>query len=313
MDARLARVDRRPGTLWKVLQFPLTRLLLALLAIAAVVAAVQVLQHVLGLAPHSVASRLLALVLLVAVLAVYVGYVRLIERRATVELAPRDALPGLAGGFLTGTALFCATILVLWAAGAYQATGTRGAEALIGPLVTALLAGVFEELVTRAVLFRILEETLGSWLALAVTAALFGLLHLGNPGATLISACAIALEAGILLAAVYMATRTLWMCIGLHWAWNFAEGGIFGASVSGSRPEGLLVARFQGADYLTGGKFGPEASVPAVVVCLAAGIAFLVVAHRRGRILPPAWRRPREMDAGGTEPVSAPPPADLAV
>ncbi len=288
---RNTRVNRRPGTLWKVLQFPLTRALLAILAMAAVVAAVQGAQHALGLAPQGAASRVLGLGLIAGLCLAYVGTVRLIERRAAVELAPRDALPAFGGGFLAGTALFSATILVLWALGAYRVDGTRGADALVGPLLGSLIAAVFEELLVRGVLFRIVEESLGSWLALAITAALFGLLHFFNPGATIASTCAIALEAGILLAAVYMASRTLWMCIGLHCAWNFAEGGIFGASVSGGKPEGLLIAKFQGSTLLTGGKFGPEASLPAVVICLAGGLAYLALARRRGRILPPAWRR----------------------
>ncbi len=96
----------------------------------------------------------------------------------------------------------------------------------------------------RGVLFRIVEESLGSWIALALSAALFGALHAFNPGATLTSSIAIALEAGVLLAAVFMVTRRLWMVIGLHTAWNFTEGGVFGASVSGGDAHGMLASQF---------------------------------------------------------------------
>src|SRR3954471_14552398 len=133
-----------------------------------------------------------------------------------------------------------------------------------------------------AIFFRIVEESLGSVIALVASAALFGLLHAFNPGATLVSTVAIALEAGSILAAAYLLTRPLWMAIGLHAAWNFTEGGVFGASVSGSAPHGLLHSRFTGAPLLSGGGFGPEASIVAIVVCLTAGIALCVAVIRRG-------------------------------
>jgi uncharacterized protein len=286
-----AGVNRRPGRLWRVLQFPVTRALLAVASIAIFIAALQIVTKALHIPPEGGVGRALGLVLIAGVCLVYAGYVRLIERRAVVELAIGDGLPELGKGFLLGTALFSATMLALWAMGVYTITGVNGADALPAPLLGALIAAFIEELVFRGVLFRILEESLGSWLALGVSALVFGLLHAFNPGATPASALAVALEAGILLAAVYMYSRRLWTCIGLHFAWNFAEGGLFGANVSGSKARGLLAGRFQGADLLTGGKFGPEASVVAVVLCLAAGITFVELARRRGHVVDPFWRR----------------------
>jgi membrane protease YdiL (CAAX protease family) len=143
----------------------------------------------------------------------------------------------------------------------------------------------------RGVLFRIVEGSFGSWIALAFSAVLFGALHAFNPGATLTSSIAIALEAGVLLAAVFMVTRRLWMVMGLHTGWNFTEGGIFGASVSGGNAHGMLASRFHGPDALTGGAFGPEASIVAVLICLGAGAAFLWLAWRRGRFVRPFWKR----------------------
>jgi len=175
--------------------------------------------------------------------------------------------------------------------GVYSVVAVFGVAALLAPLLGALIAAFIEELVFRGVLFRILEESLGSWLALGLSALVFGVLHAFNHGATWVSTLAIALEAGVLLAAVYMFSRRLWTCIGLHCAWNFAEGGVFGAQVSGSKASGLLASRFRGPDILTGGDFGPEASVVAVLICLAAGVAFVQLARRRGYVVRPFWRR----------------------
>jgi len=284
-------VERRPGTLWKVLQFPVTRALLAIVSIVGFIVLLQAAGKALHIPSQSGAGRVLALAMIAGMCAVYTVYVRLIERRAVVELALRDGPVAFGKGFVVGAALFSATILVLWAMGIYTVTGVHGADALTAPLIGALVAAFLEELVFRGVLFRIIEESLGSWLALAFTALAFGLLHAFNPGATWVSTVAIALEAGVLLAAVYMYSRRLWVCIGLHCAWNFAEGGVFGASVSGGKAGGLLAGRFQGPDVLTGGKFGPEASVVAVLICLAAGIVFVQLARRRGYVVRPFWRR----------------------
>jgi uncharacterized protein len=284
-------VERRPGTPWRVLQFPLTRALLAIGAMAAWIALLQGARGALHVAPESGWGRVLGLVLSAGVCLVYAAYVRLIERRPVVELALRGAPQAFGKGFVLGAALFSATILELWVIGVYSVVAVFGVDALLAPLLSALTAAFVEELVFRGVLFRILEESLGSWLALALSAVVFGVLHAFNHGATWVSTVAIALEAGVLLAAVYMFSRQLWTCIGLHCAWNFAEGGVFGAQVSGTKASGLLASRFRGPDILTGGDFGPEASVVAVLICLAAGVAFVQLARRRGYVVRPSWRR----------------------
>ena len=66
----------------------------------------------------------------------------------------------------------------------------------------------------------------------------------------------IVLEAGVLLGLAYAATRSLWLPIGLHFGWNFTEGGIFGASVSGRAYHGMFKFSLSGSDILTGGAFG---------------------------------------------------------
>jgi hypothetical protein len=152
----------------------------------------------------------------------------------------------------------------------------------------ALESAVGEEIVFRGVVFRRLEDTLGTTLALVLSAAAFGLIHAGNPGASWVSTLAIALESGVLLALAFAATRSLWLPIGLHFGWNLTEGGVFGAAVSGGQYTGLIAAPLSGAPLITGGTFGPEASLSALVISLGASAALAWYAVRRG-----AWRRPR--------------------
>ena len=292
MDATLA-VNRRPGRWWAFLQFPLTRIVLAAIALIVVIGVIQVGSKAAGIVPHTVPGVLIACVIMLATLATYAALVRVLERRKVFELSRAGAAPEFVSGFIVGVFLFSLTMLVLWSIGDVEVSVAGGWQALGYPLLDALIAAVTEETLMRGVLFRIVEEGLGSWIALALSAAVFGALHAFNPGATTTSSIAIALEAGVLLAAVFMFTRRLWMVLGLHTAWNFTEGGIFGASVSGSDAHGMLASHFNGPDVLTGGAFGPEASIVAVLICLATGATFLALAHQRGHFVPPFWARRR--------------------
>ena len=284
-------VNRQPGKLWKFLQFPLTRFVVAACAVALCVAIPQVAAKLLGIHPHTPLWALVGFIIAAAVLAGYSVYVRVIEKRAVIELGRAGAFTAFGLGALVGAALLCTTMFILSLTGAWVYTGMNAWNQLVYPLAGALVAGALEETLIRGVLFRILEESLGSWIALALSALIFGLLHAFNHGASVVSTAAIALEAGVLLAAAYMYARTLWFVIGLHFAWNFTEGGIFATSVSGGKVEGLIGVRFSGNDLLTGGQFGPEASLVAVLVCLAAAVAFVLLARRRGLVVPAFWQR----------------------
>jgi membrane protease YdiL (CAAX protease family) len=233
----------------------------------------------------------------------YAWAVRFTERRSADELR-RSAVPaGLPGGTAAGVLLFAVVITVIGLFGGYRITGwgsVGGAVAVLGMMCA---AAVTEELIFRGVLLRIVEELTGTWGALAISAVFFGGLHLLNPGATVWGGLAIAVEAGLMLGAAYIATRALWLPIGLHLGWNMAESGIFGSTVSGSTvsgstvsgstvsgstgqgPLGLLRATMSGPDALTGGGFGPEASVVSIVVGLATTVFFLRLARRRGHIM----------------------------
>ncbi|MET7280667.1 CPBP family intramembrane glutamic endopeptidase [Kribbella sp. NPDC005582] len=214
------------------------------------------------------------------------------ERREVTEVGRPGAAAAVGRGLLIGLGMFAAVIGNIALLGDYHVAGwgsVSGALALFG--FTAA-AAVTEELMYRGVLFRIIEGRLGTWAALGLTALLFGLSHLLNPNATLWGALAIAVEAGGMLGAAYVATRSLWLPIGIHFAWNFAEGGIFGTDVSGTNtPQGLLDGVLSGPSMVTGGAFGPEGSVYSVTAGLIATMAFLWLARRRGTIVAPRRRR----------------------
>jgi membrane protease YdiL (CAAX protease family) len=227
----------------------------------------------------------------ILLLAVYALLVRWVERRPASELSPRRGAPLLLIGVVVGAALMGAVYLVLWGLGLATFAPGTGLGGLGGELAVAFAAAVLEELLLRAVLFRILEEATGTSVAVVVSAAVFGLLHALNPGATPLSTAAIAIEAGVLLALAYALTHNLWLAIGIHMSWNFAEGSLFGAAVSGGTPpHSLIKAALSGPGWLTGGAFGPEASVVSVAVCLAASLVIAILIVRPGAWRPRAFR-----------------------
>ena len=290
---------RTPARLPTALTWMPVQLVLLFILLAALDLASQLLRALLvhaAPAPLSDAARLLgALILSVAMIAAYRFLVRLLERRAANELQSSGAARALGSGVLVGAGLFALVYAILWALGAVTLIGFGGFTGVGHAFANAIESAVGEEIVFRGVVYRRLEERIGTTIALVVSAAAFGLVHAGNPGANWASTLAIALESGVLLALAYAATRSLWLPIGLHLGWNFTEGGIFGAAVSGGQFSGLITATLAGPPLITGGAFGPEASLAALVVSLSASIALAWYAVRTGRWRPPRWRlRPAE-------------------
>ncbi|MEV8070666.1 CPBP family intramembrane glutamic endopeptidase [Streptomyces sp. NPDC085995] len=243
-------------------------------------------------------TLLLGLLSAVLTVPVYRWVVRRTEHRPPAELAASGAWSATVRGTLIGAAAFGAVIANIAFLGDFHIDGRGSVTGAIGLVGFMAAAAVTEELLFRGVLFRIAEERVGTWWALTATGVLFGLSHLANEHATVWGALAIAVEAGGMLTAAYVATRSLWLPIGLHFGWNFAESGVFSTEVSGNgATHGLLDSSTSGSALVTGGSFGPEASLYSVLFCVLLTAALLGLAHRRGRLLP---RRNRAERAAAT-------------
>jgi membrane protease YdiL (CAAX protease family) len=234
--------------------------------------------------PPLARNTLVTVVVTAVSLALYAGVVRLAEDRWPGELALKPAAPDLLVGVAVGVGMMAVVVGALVGLGLYDISGPRPASPL-NMINIAIASGFLEELIFRAIVLRLLMRALGVWPALGLSAALFGVLHLSNPNATPVAAAAIAVEAGLMLASFYLLTGRLWVSIGVHAAWNFAQGWIFGARVSGiEMSQSLFVSgpKAGAPDWLSGGAFGPEASVPAMVVGTGVAVAVLYWAWKRG-------------------------------
>ena len=221
-------------------------------------------------------------------LGIYVLLVRLVEGRRPSELAAKPAIGELLAGLLLGLLMFSLVMAILIGSGLYEfkANGPAPAWRAAG---LAIHAGVVEELIIRGVIFRLLWRAFGPVVAFAVSAALFGAGHIPNNASSALAVIAIAIEAGIMLGAFYALTGRLWVSIGVHTGWNFTQGYIFGAAVSGNDIGPALARSTASGDHpewATGGSFGPEASLPALLVCTAVGLLALYMAWKLGRFRP---------------------------
>lgn len=222
---------------------------------------------------------------------------RLLDKRNFSSLGltnPAIAWRDLLFGFLL-SGLMAGSVLTLMILAGYASDVTLNRDALSVPVILTLLlpmvfVGYWEEIVFRGYLLQNMRDGMGMNLAIVVSCLLYGLVHAANPNASVLSSAIIVLF-GYLRIYGYLATGLLWLSIGMHIGWNFFQAPIFGYAASGeAAPQTLLAHSVSGPDWLTGGLFGPEASVLTIPVLAA---ALLVMQWWAGRTTPSqAPRRP---------------------
>lgn len=273
----------------RILRFPVTRILLALVFFMLPFLLIQ------GGATHLFEEKLYVRIaqLFGAVVGClsYAFYVIKIEKRAVTELSIQGAGREYGLGFLIGALMVCISVAGIAALGGLRIVSANPGAVVVLPLLMHVAVGLIEEMMMRGILFRVVQESLGSWIALAASGLGFGALHLFNDN---INALAIANLAagGVFLAAAFLLTRRLWLAAGLHASLNFAQEGVFSLPVSGHQAgAGLLLIEHIGPDWLTGGAFGIEGSAVDLGFLTLACVTMVALAQRRGRLILPFWRR----------------------
>ena len=150
----------------------------------------------------------------------------------------RGALRELLAGMLMGVILIVVGVAILWstrlASFSFNGFSSGMLWYLLGVLVVLVISASYEEVLFRGYVFQSLIEGTGFWIAVAIYSLLFGAAHLDNTDATIYT-IAVAIIAGVCLGTIYYRTRTLWMCIGVHFTWNWMMGPVFGMGITGSR------------------------------------------------------------------------------
>ena len=219
------------------------------------------------------------------ILSLYALLVRWIEGHWPTDLSLRHLVPHTLLGLLVGFFFMVLVVSTIVATGS-ATVGWKGfmADRQLDMFMMFLAVAVGEEMILRGVIFRWIDERWNTGVALLISAILFGWMHISNDNATWWSSLAIAIEAGLLLGAAYKWSGTLWLPIGIHWAWNYVQGNIFGLAVSGMNAgTTMLVTTANGPDIITGGAFGPEASIISVALGTFLTLVFLGNRYRTTR------------------------------
>lgn len=200
---------------------------------------------------------------------------RWIDRRPFGLLGMNFSVRGvkeLLVGLALGMAYLTGILLILWALGFVEVTAAELSSGAIRSALTYLLvfaaAGILEELANRGYLLQALIEGTRAWVAILGFSLIFSLGHLFNEDMTWVSATCLFVQ-GILLSLAYFKTRSLWIPIGIHIAWNWAQGSLWGLKVSGTAIAGsFLETTPKGPGVLSGGNFGAEGSLITVIVTI---------------------------------------------
>lgn len=279
----------------KLLRNPFVRIVLGLLVCIAVFIIVQ-----------NVAAKLLSLTGLdkdfrnlikgimasIAVIITYTLFYRKIENRKVTEIYVKGIARNLMLGILIGVMLQSLTVFVIYLNNGFHVVAVNPVSFIIIPFTVAFTVAIFEETLIRGIIFRIVEEKLGSYISLIISAIIFGALHLMNQDSSFISAACVAVEGGLLLGAAYNYSRNLWLPIAIHFAWNFMQSGIFGAITSGNEEtNSLLTAYITGPKLITGGAFGPEGTIQAALFCLIATMVLMYLSSKKNKLIKPYWTK----------------------
>lgn len=273
---------------------PVTKIILALLTfLAVVIIGQQIAVKLLDLTALDKDYRNLLKGLFVSASCVlsYILFFKKYDKRTVTEFEAKGLAKNLIIGASIGFILQSLTILVIYLNGSYSVININPVSFILIPFALMFTVAIIEEILVRGIIFRIMEEKLGSYVSLTISSLLFGVLHLANPHSTLISSICIT-TAGFLMGAAFIYSRNLWMPIALHFAWNFTQSGIFGAITSGNdKTKSLLEAKIQGPEFITGGAFGPEGSIQAIAFCAIGTIIMLILSRKQNKIIKPYWKQ----------------------
>ena len=280
--------------LLKILLFPLTRIIIGTAIFIAVPTLLNkwVLKPALSeIIPDQSTEQVIRWTISILMLIlVYVGLFRLYERRNISEFAIRYAGKENLIGFIAGGLLVGCIILVLMISGSISFTIQNPFTIIFKPLMLFILLALMEEIIFRGIIYRITEQSLGTWLALIISALLFGIVHITNDHADFPGILSAAL-AGVMLGVIYSLRGRLWYPLAIHVGWNFFQY-FFGLPVSGLDDfEYFMEASREGPKWLIGGGFGIENSLLTILMILGLS-AFLIYRIRiTGKFVKPFWKK----------------------
>jgi len=209
-----------------------------------------------------------------------------LEKREITELGRKGFMKDMLAGLLLSAGTISFVLLILALLGYYKIESFHPQMSLI-PLFIVIISLVFvEELLFRGIIYRIVEDSLGTNLSLIISGLLFGLFHITNESMNIQSFIAVMIG-GMMVGIMFTYTKRLWMPLFFHFGWNFFQI-LYGVTLSGEeefKTNALLKSSLKGPDIFTGGKFGPENSVITIVLTFLIFLAIYWLSFKKGKII----------------------------
>ncbi len=278
----------------KFFNFPLTRFVMIFLFLAPIIIINSaVVMGVIDKLEEPVATYidiLRHLITIPVLLYSYKLYCQVVEKREAVEISPNGAMKHWLVGASVAAILVSLFVLMIDWIGDFTVLEYRGGLQIVSNFLTFGTGSLLQDIVLLCVVFRLLEEIIGTWASLVISLVIFGGVHLANENETLTNVSMLMLSS-LIIVGPFILTRKIYLSWGFHAGWNFMQAGIFGMLNSGIQFNGWIVSQVTGPWWITGIPVGIEGSPISVVIDAAIGIAFIVYASKRGLIVPPKWRR----------------------
>ena len=280
--------------LQKILHFPLTRIILGIAFFITIPTLINkwILKPALTeiIPNESVEQMIRWTISIFLVIFLYIILFKIYERRKISEFAFRPAGRENIMGFLLGGLLVGSIILILLISGSISFTVLNPVTIIFKPLILFILLALMEEIIFRGIIYRITEQSLGTWIALIISAILFGIVHITNDHADFPGILSAA-SGGIMLGVMYTIKGRLWLPLSIHVGWNFFQY-FFGLPVSGVVDfQYFMNASREGPAWFVGGGFGIENSFITIFLILGLSGFLLYRVRIMGKIIKPFWKR----------------------
>lgn len=271
----------------KVLHFPVTKIIVGIVVPFSLFVVIQ--NFVLKpffysvISEKSIADPIIIFISSIVLLVSYYFLFRLYDKRKITELSLKYLPKEMFGGFIFGFSIISLSIFILYLLGQYQAFSITTTHYSARMFTVLLFAAIVEDLFHRGLILRVLENWLGTNIAIVIE-MLVELQHLSNPASSILS-LPLYLIWGFTMAMMFIYTKRIWLPYFFHIGWNFSQP-FYGSNLTGTNDMGSIIqSKFTGPELLTGGAFGIEGSIFTTTFLLLIGIILYYRAKRESKIV----------------------------
>ncbi|MEZ4984921.1 MAG: CPBP family intramembrane glutamic endopeptidase [Saprospiraceae bacterium] len=271
----------------KILDFPITKIILGITVCFSLFVGIQnfvskpFFYNI--IADKNIADPLIHLVSFCVLLSSYYFLFRWYEKREIEELSIKYLPKEMFGGFIIGFSAISLSIFILYLLGYYRIIDIVTEDYSLRLFMTLVVAALIEDLFTRGLVLRELENWLGTNIAILII-MLIETYHIFNPNSTFFSFF-VSLCWGFTMSMLFVYTKRVWLPFFFHLGWNFAQP-FYGSNLTGLDDMGKIIhSKFEGPVLFTGGGIGIEGSIFTVFILFSIGVFLYHRSNEEGKII----------------------------